>query len=172
MLAELDNLDARTNGIPPIPETFSQEAKEALAKLWGEYTALVSSTGEREGRKFGRHWRLSKRFLLELLPMRSCRNAPITHRDGVNLRMSLRPKHPPRGASLNCELAATDDLCPYLRFGFGIFEESFRHELIERATSYRPARRSSFGLKLGAKQAKDRSIEVSRIYRTRGERSP
>jgi hypothetical protein len=40
MLAELDNLDARTNGIPPIAETFSQEAKEALAKLWGEYTRL------------------------------------------------------------------------------------------------------------------------------------
>src|SRR6266436_10164373 len=29
--------------------------------------ALVSSTGKREGRKFGRHWPLSKRFLLELL---------------------------------------------------------------------------------------------------------
>src|SRR5258706_2494115 len=40
LLAELDYLDARTNGIPPIPETFSQETKEALAKLWGEYTRL------------------------------------------------------------------------------------------------------------------------------------
>jgi hypothetical protein len=40
LLAELNDLDARTNGIPPIPETFSQEAKEALAKLWGEYTRL------------------------------------------------------------------------------------------------------------------------------------
>jgi len=40
LLAELDDLDARTNGIPPLPETFSQEAKEALAKLWGEYTRL------------------------------------------------------------------------------------------------------------------------------------
>src|SRR5260221_4650120 len=29
--------------------------------------ALVPSTGKREGRKFGRHWRLSKRFLLVLL---------------------------------------------------------------------------------------------------------
>src|SRR5467141_2764953 len=27
LLAELDDLDARTNGIPPLPETFSQEAK-------------------------------------------------------------------------------------------------------------------------------------------------
>jgi hypothetical protein len=35
LLAALDDLDARTNGIPPIPEAFSQEAKEALAKLWG-----------------------------------------------------------------------------------------------------------------------------------------
>jgi hypothetical protein len=33
-------IDARTNGIPPIPETFSEEAKETLAKLWGEYTRL------------------------------------------------------------------------------------------------------------------------------------
>ena len=40
LLAELDDLDARTNGIPPIPETFSQEAKEELAKLWSEYTRL------------------------------------------------------------------------------------------------------------------------------------
>ena len=40
LLAVLDDLDARTNGIPPLPETFSQEAKEALAKLWGEYTRL------------------------------------------------------------------------------------------------------------------------------------
>jgi hypothetical protein len=40
LLAELNDLDARTNGIPPIPESFSQEAKEALAKLWGEYTRL------------------------------------------------------------------------------------------------------------------------------------
>lgn len=40
LLAELDELDARTNGIPPIAETFSQEAKEAIAKLWGEYTRL------------------------------------------------------------------------------------------------------------------------------------
>jgi hypothetical protein len=40
LVAELDELDARTNGIPPIPETFSQEAKEALGKLWGEYTRL------------------------------------------------------------------------------------------------------------------------------------
>ena len=40
LLVELNDLDARTNGIPPIPETFSQEAKEALAKLWGEYTRL------------------------------------------------------------------------------------------------------------------------------------
>ena len=40
LLAELDDLDARTNGIPPLPETFSQEAKEALAKLWGEYIRL------------------------------------------------------------------------------------------------------------------------------------
>src|SRR4029077_3425823 len=68
--------------------------------------ALVSSTGEREGRKFGRHWRLLKRFLLELLPMRSHRNAPMTHCAGVNWRISLRPS----GLSLNRELAATDDL--------------------------------------------------------------
>ena len=40
LLAELDYLDARTNGIPPIPETFSQETKEALAKLRGEYIRL------------------------------------------------------------------------------------------------------------------------------------
>ena len=40
LLAELDGLDARTNGVPPIPETFSAEAKEAIAKLWGEYTRL------------------------------------------------------------------------------------------------------------------------------------
>jgi hypothetical protein len=40
LLADLDDLDARTNGIPPIAETFSQKAKEALAKLWGEYTRL------------------------------------------------------------------------------------------------------------------------------------
>ena len=40
LLAELDDLNARTNGIPPVPETFSPEAKEALAKLWGEYTRL------------------------------------------------------------------------------------------------------------------------------------
>ena len=40
LLAELNDLDARANGIPPLPETFSQEAKEALAKLWGEYTRL------------------------------------------------------------------------------------------------------------------------------------
>ena len=40
LLAELNDLDARTNGIPPIPETFSQEVKEALAKLWGEYIRL------------------------------------------------------------------------------------------------------------------------------------
>src|SRR5262245_52581227 len=40
LLAELNALGARTNGIPPVPETFSQEAKEALAKLWGEYTRL------------------------------------------------------------------------------------------------------------------------------------
>ena len=40
LLAELNDLDARTNGIPPVPETFSQEGKEALAKLWGEYTRL------------------------------------------------------------------------------------------------------------------------------------
>jgi hypothetical protein len=40
LLAELNDLDARANGIPPLPETFSQEAKEALAKLWGEYMRL------------------------------------------------------------------------------------------------------------------------------------
>jgi hypothetical protein len=40
LLTELNDLDARTNGIPPVPETFSQEAKEALARLWGEYTRL------------------------------------------------------------------------------------------------------------------------------------
>ena len=40
LLAELHGLDARTNGIPPIPETFSQQSKEAFAKLWGEYTRL------------------------------------------------------------------------------------------------------------------------------------
>src|SRR5262249_26261631 len=40
LLAELDDLDARTNGVPPIPETFSEEAKEALAKLWSEYMRL------------------------------------------------------------------------------------------------------------------------------------
>src|SRR5215470_11504186 len=40
LLAEVKSLDARTNGIPPVPETFSQEAKEALAKLWGEYARL------------------------------------------------------------------------------------------------------------------------------------
>jgi hypothetical protein len=40
LLAELNDLDPRTNGIPPIPETFSQEVKEALAKLWAEYIRL------------------------------------------------------------------------------------------------------------------------------------
>ena len=40
LLAELNDLDPRANGIPPIPETFSQEVKEALAKLWGEYIRL------------------------------------------------------------------------------------------------------------------------------------
>jgi hypothetical protein len=48
MLAELDDLDARTNGIPPLPESFSQEAKEALAKLWGEYTLSPRTALQRQ----------------------------------------------------------------------------------------------------------------------------
>jgi hypothetical protein len=47
--AELDDLDVRTNGIPPLPETFSQEAKEALAKLWGEYTRLATVDRQTRG---------------------------------------------------------------------------------------------------------------------------
>jgi len=49
LLAELDDLDARANGIPPLPETFSQEAKEALAKLWGEYTRLATVDRQTRG---------------------------------------------------------------------------------------------------------------------------
>src|SRR5690348_12912437 len=41
LVDELDDL-TRTGGVPPIPETFSEEAKAALAKLWDKYTGLVT----------------------------------------------------------------------------------------------------------------------------------
>jgi hypothetical protein len=68
LLAELNDLDARTNGIPPIPETFSQEAKEALAKLWGEYTRLVIVDRRTRGPEIRKTLALIKEILAGIPP--------------------------------------------------------------------------------------------------------
>src|SRR5260370_14969966 len=90
------NAPALTNGIPPIPRRPSRRKQKKRSRNCGaNIRVLVSSTGKREGRKFGRHWCLSKRFLLELLPMRSRGNAPITAI--IARKKPLPVASPPRG---------------------------------------------------------------------------
>jgi hypothetical protein len=68
LLAELNDLDARINGIPPLPETFSQEAKEALAKLWGEYTHLGIVDRQTSGPKIRETLALTEEILTRTPP--------------------------------------------------------------------------------------------------------